>query len=310
MIRVRPSFYDRFFCKASRCRHNCCIGWEIDVDPETASVYQTVGGAFGKELAEKITQGEIPHFTLCPDGRCPFLNEKNLCRIIQTLGEETLCDICALHPRFFNDFPGREETGLGLCCEETVRLLLEERTLSFIEESEDGGEERDEWIERLASLRGDLFDILSDTQLPFEKRLERCAQKLGMKLPSFEMHEWIHFFLLLERMEQSWGEMLNDLISGTEIEPDAETFNSPRSGKILSYLLYRHFLAAQTEEETRVLFAFAVLSVRLIAALDARDMKECDEHVRLFSAEIEYSDENMERICAKLRERFAFDDCI
>ena len=72
MIRVRPSFYDRFFCKASRCRHNCCIGWEIDVDPETASVYQTVGGAFGKELAEKITQGEIPHFTLCPDGRCPF----------------------------------------------------------------------------------------------------------------------------------------------------------------------------------------------------------------------------------------------
>ena len=136
------------------------------------------------------------------------------------------------------------------------------------------------------------------------------AQKLGMKLPAFEMHEWIHFFLLLERMEQSWGEMLNDLISGTEIEPDAETFNSPRYGKILSYLLYRHFLAAQTEEEARVLFAFAVLSVRLIAALDARDMTECDEHVRLFSAEIEYSDENMERICAKLRERFAFDDCI
>ena len=29
---VYPDYYPEFRCSASACKHNCCIGWEIDID--------------------------------------------------------------------------------------------------------------------------------------------------------------------------------------------------------------------------------------------------------------------------------------
>ena len=306
MIRVKPSFYDRFSCKGSRCRHNCCIGWEIDIDPDTAAFYKTEDGVLGSELLKKISWEEPAHFILCADGRCPFLDGDNLCRIILQLGEDALCDICALHPRFFNDYPGREESGLGLCCEEVVRLLMEAPELRFTVETESTAEDGDEWVAYLALVRMKLLDSLRETDQALPLRLDRCANTLKMALPIFDLREWISFFLQLERMDQNWGVMLERLKHLAGSAPDVNTLNDPRYGKILSYLLFRHFLTAETEEDARLIFAFTVLAVVLIAALDESDPKERDEHLRLFSAEIEYSDENMERIFAKLRERFAF----
>ena len=66
---TRPSFYDSFSCIGEACKHNCCIGWEIDVDDETAELYASVGGGFGKELSEKIVNEGGRHFCLQPDGR-------------------------------------------------------------------------------------------------------------------------------------------------------------------------------------------------------------------------------------------------
>ena len=83
------------------------------------------------------------------NGRCVFLNEKNLCQLIVELGDESLCDICREHPRFYEDFGVRQEAGLGLCCEEAVRLLLEhEMPLKFeMMELEDGSQKSEtyEW---------------------------------------------------------------------------------------------------------------------------------------------------------------------
>ena len=64
MLTVRPDFYDDFQCLASRCRHSCCIGWEIDVDADTLAAYQTLEGPLGDELREKIDPGPTPHFRL------------------------------------------------------------------------------------------------------------------------------------------------------------------------------------------------------------------------------------------------------
>jgi lysine-N-methylase len=30
-----PKYYLDFACIADRCKHSCCIGWEIDVDADT-----------------------------------------------------------------------------------------------------------------------------------------------------------------------------------------------------------------------------------------------------------------------------------
>ena len=36
MQNAYPDYYPLFHCIADRCRHNCCIGWEIDIDSRTA----------------------------------------------------------------------------------------------------------------------------------------------------------------------------------------------------------------------------------------------------------------------------------
>ena len=121
-----PDYYRDFKCSAGDCKHSCCIGWEIDIDSETADYYKSITGEFGKRLAKNIDFTEDGGvFHLCENERCPFLNEKGLCDIILNLGEESISQVCDDHPRFRNFFESRTEIGLGLCCEAVAKLVLE-----------------------------------------------------------------------------------------------------------------------------------------------------------------------------------------
>ena len=130
---VKPSYCNSFQCIASRCRDNCCIGWEIDIDEETDRFYRNVTGDFKRRLEDGISRDGTPHFRLQgKKERCAFLNDDNLCDIFIHLGEEHLCGICREHPRFYEwyeEIPGLmdwTESGLGLCCEEAARLFVSE----------------------------------------------------------------------------------------------------------------------------------------------------------------------------------------
>ena len=119
-----PFYYKEFQCIGGVCKHNCCIGWEIDIDSDTYQKYQGISGNLGNRLKEHISIEDTPHFILQNGERCPFLNDKNLCDIILEKGEDFLCQICSDHPRFRNFFTNCTEVGLGLCCEEAARLIL------------------------------------------------------------------------------------------------------------------------------------------------------------------------------------------
>ena len=299
MIRVRPSFYDGFSCRASRCVHSCCVGWEIDIDSRTAAYYATVKGDFGRELRAGISE-DGSHFILRDDGACPFLRIDGLCRIILHLGEEALCDICAEHPRFYNCYPGREECGLGLCCEETVRLLLEERESFSISDEDDGAhEDTDPWREKLASVRKEIFSIVQNRECGLEEAIRAVCKLSEIQPPPFDSAKCAAFFLSLERMDESWTEQLKKLEAsplGSELGlPDDE-----RYARVFLYLLFRHFITASDEDEARRLLCFCITGTRLIASLDRTDPGKRNEHIRLFSAEIEYSDENVRKICSVL----------
>ena len=125
MQNAYPDYYPLFHCIADRCRHNCCIGWEIDVDGDSLAAYDQIGGEMGERLHKCIDRsGEMPHFLLGEQERCPFLNGKNLCDLILYGGEGMLCQICTDHPRYRSFFSERTEIGVGLCCEEAARLIL------------------------------------------------------------------------------------------------------------------------------------------------------------------------------------------
>ena len=297
MKTIKPSFYDDFFCLASACRHSCCIGWEIDIDEQTAALYASVDGELGAELKRAIAADPQPHFLLTPDQSCPFLRADKLCRLYLELGEDSLCDICTLHPRFFNSFPGREEAGLGLCCEEVVRLLLSTSAEPFLIEEDDGlADATDPRVEQLADLRGELLEQLLDSSKPFFQRLDSFRQRCGIDAPHFSGEKWKAFFLSLERMDEAWTTALCllDRVGEQELR---DTLREERYSRILCYLLYRHLINAETPAQERGILRFCLIGTMLVAALDAADPAQRDEHIRACSAEIEYSDENVEKIC-------------
>ena len=120
-IRV-PEYFVRFRCIADKCLDSCCIGWEIDVDDDAKAKYAALDTPLGREIVEKTSHGCFP---LKKDGRCAFLDDKGLCRIISALGDGYLCDICREHPRYYGVGNGIFDGGLGLGCEEAARMILE-----------------------------------------------------------------------------------------------------------------------------------------------------------------------------------------
>lgn len=142
----RPSYFKDFHCISSKCTDSCCWHWEIDIDDDTLRYYNQVPGDFGRRLRESILPpnektGEPAHFIQDKRERCPFLNSCNLCDIFLQLGEEHLSCICTHHPRYYDWLVDGQEAGLGLCCEEAARLILQKTgypTFELIEETGDG----------------------------------------------------------------------------------------------------------------------------------------------------------------------------
>ena len=289
---IKPDFYDDFRCIASACRHSCCAGWEIDIDEDTADYYAELPGDIGDALRAHISVEPEPHFVMTDDGRCPFLRGDGLCRLILTLGEDALCDICAEHPRFYNFTGGREESGLGLCCEEVVRLLYSsDAPLGFIveddgEPDEDSPQENENYI-----LREKIFRELADRTRPLHRRMAAACALGGTEMPPLDLPSWAEFYSGLERMHESWGTAL-DSLRGI----NAFTVPSlPRYERLAAYFVYRHFDSSET-------LRFAMLSTVIVAALDSVSPPEWhEENLRMYSEEIEYSDENIKIICEALK---------
>ncbi len=287
MLIIEPDFYRDFSCTADLCRHSCCVGWEIDIDEDTARYYRSVTGAIGEKLRANITSGNSPHFLLSGEERCPFLQSDGLCELILQLGAGSLCEICREHPRFYNWLPGREERGLGLCCEEAVRLLLSgtgslRLLYSGTREVQDSP---------LITLRDTVLQLLADGSCSLEQRMENACSAAGTRMLPFFVSLWKDFFLSLERLDECWTAALHGM-------ENRQISDSTAMERIAEYFVFRHMASAETVEEAQLLLQFSFLSTRMISSVDA----PLAEAVRMYSSEIEYSDENIDRILVRIRE--------
>ena len=135
-IRV-PDYYDNFKCIAGACADTCCAGWQVDVDDASYEYYKSIQGEFGDRLHSVMIDGKKGaegQFRIRPDGRCPFLNDENLCDLYAALGEEALCVTCDQYPRYTTEFGNLRETGIALSCKTAAELILKEnRTPGFKE---------------------------------------------------------------------------------------------------------------------------------------------------------------------------------
>ena len=301
MQTVFPDYYKDFHCIAGACRHSCCAGWEIDIDPDTLAFYQTVPDEMGKRLRENISREGDPHFLLVEGERCPFLNRENLCDIILTLGEEHLCGICADHPRFRNELPGRVETGLGLCCEEAARLILSRKAPLTLEITGEAAQE-----DAIIALRDRLLLLLQDRSRSIPWRAQALLDACGAVLPDWTIARWAETFLALERLDEQWTGVLHFLReNGDRADfPGFDRCMAQRQEEyeqLLAYFIYRHFSNAPDLTEAAARAAFAVLAYRLLYTAGCAvwtktgsfPFRQQTELARLFSSEIEYSEENL-----------------
>ena len=281
MKEVFPNYYRKFKCIADKCKHSCCIGWEIDIDEDTMDLYNSLGGDFAERIRGSI-EGKVPHFVLKEDECCPFLNKNGLCDIICELGDGALCDICYLHPRFSNFYEDFTETGLGLCCEEAARIILTEEEKFDIPLPES--------IENNEFFRGrkEAFDILQNRKITVLERLKKLARKYDLNF-EFSNEELYDFYMSLERLDKNWENELEKL-KNAECEDIFERENLQIFFEQLAcYFIFRHF-------EKGV--GFALLSCWVLGAICSacQSFEQMLDSVRMYSSEIEYSEENLEKI--------------
>lgn len=291
-----PDYYSDFKCIADKCRHSCCMGWEIDIDEESLVRYDHIEGSFGEKLRANICRDDDgAHFVLRGvEERCPFLQENGLCEMILNIGEENLCQICTDHPRFRNFLSDRTETGLGLCCEATAELIMhreEKMKLVCID-----GEEQGKPV--MVKMRKMLFDILQDREFSTAERMENLCDIMMLELPEKSFSEWCDFYLELEIMDAEWAELLDRARKSSD---RGAALTDLCLEQLAVYFIFRHFIGNEDDGVIPERALFAVHAAEFINELHIRLPEYPEtELARLYSAEIEYSEENLNAVLDEL----------
>ena len=309
MLFVTPSYYKKFRCIADRCSDNCCIGWEIDIDPDTAAYYRAVGGAFGERLQRNISSDSV---FILQNERCPFLNDKNLCDIMITCGEEHLCQICRDHPRYFEWYADRKEGGIGLSCEEAARLILTTDEVTYdVTEVDEDPEEADEVLYRLLYEQrirllemldntdrsaADIFCSLLDSAFVLQMQIDGNAPEQSAVTDYVpDLSALTSLFFDFEPIDAQWKNRCASVLNA-----DSHAFSpcTPQENAFLinlcRYFLWRYFLKGVFDGEVLSKVKFAVVSALFIRILcDGKtDLHTWVNSSKLYSKQMEYSDEN------------------
>ena len=294
------NYYRDFKCIGSSCTHNCCIGWEIDIDSETHKKYMGIKGDLGEKIRNSISDSDTPHFITGNDGRCPLLDENNLCRIIKELGEENLCQICADHPRYKNYLSGRMEMGLGMCCEVAAKLILTQKEKAEFIPLNDDGENSDD--KDFLDYRESILNILQNRTVPLDARIKN----LNIPIPSLTFNELFEIYSDLERLDDAWENSLSYIKNLSSINENLFKDEKWQFAfeQLIVYFIHRHLYNGFCDFRKDSVILFAILSTKLLAGIctgfynehGKLTIEDFISFAREYSAEIEYSDENMEKL--------------
>lgn len=369
MILRVPDYFGEFECTAGWCKDSCCIGWEINIDEETAEYYESVQGELGDRLHEAMYESEDGDisFHLGKKKRCPFLNGENLCDICIHLGEELLSEVCTEYPRFSLWYADVQQKCLSLSCEEAGRILFsKEEPVEFVEmelpgevefgeEFDEGGNE-DDWSNKkvfLEQTQTEAIAILQDRSKSIEVRMKEYLSYLtwiqekinrtdvdeGESLaytdeelnedisvmdfallePTFEQYEKrMDIFKELEVLDEEWESVkkkLQDKLSSSTYNDYFLAFSTSDAyldrdyENLLVYFTFRYFMNSYYNMDV---LSYGKLAVVFTMMLRDMDMVRFDENggafsradrvdtARIFSKEVEHSEENVEYVREEL----------
>ena len=289
-----PNYYKSFSCAANKCRHSCCIGWEIRIDEKTCEKYASLSGRYSENIRKSISKEDVsPHFALLKNGRCPHLDKRGLCRIITEYGENFLSDICREHPRFYNATKRGVEVGIGASCEEAAKFILASDGYNiFLEIGTSECEDEPPKFDTLP-YREKLFSILSDESTPYTERLETVYREFSVSPRNISDEDFKSIISSLEYMNSESKDVFLSYSSLTKPAPEYAPFLK----RALCYFIFRHCTAAVCEEEFKAALGFSLFCERLLASAkrEAGFAGLCDLFRRI-SEELEYSEDNTDVI--------------
>ena len=286
-----PLYYQNFRCIADRCRHSCCIGWEIDVDEDTLAFYNTLDGDYADTIRASIEGEDTPHFALAEHDRCTHLDKRGLCRIISTYGEDALCDICREHPRFYHDTPHGKEVGLGLACEAACSLILFSDDFDKMVEIEELDGTPDTNVFDATVLRARVYALLGDHSLSYEERFARISAEFGVSPAIRSDNAWCELLAGLEYLDEEHLGLFMLYGSDADVLPEQKAWLC----RALAYFVYRHCSAAENAQDFAASLGLAMFFERLLASLIAAGHDALDA-ARIISEELEYSEDNTDTI--------------
>lgn len=304
MKRYEFNYSKDFKCIADKCKHNCCIGWEIAVNKASTKKYELLK-VNDARFENCVLNGA---FNMQSNGRCPFLDNDNLCHVIKNYGEKALCRTCKTHPRFINFWSGMTETGLGLYCEEAGRIVLSSKQkmkLSLVKK-DNKKPTLSPFEKKAIAFRNKVVKIIQDRKLTVLERISSLKPLYDIDLNKKSFDEWLNLFKSLEKLKTN--DFSFDKITAVNfLEPD-ESF-ALNYEQLLSYLAFRHLSRAIDQLDLRVRLAFVVLSFNMINAIFLKGDKTFSnfvESVRFYSSEIETSDDNIYKILDQIESLVSF----
>lgn len=330
MILRTPSFYSRFLCSANKCTDTCCIGWEIDVDPKTRAKYKKWG-------IDSILEDD--HIKLAANNGCPLLQGNGLCGVICQFGcngtdldkngESVLGDICREHPRFVEVYGDIMEKGVGLCCEESVKLVLDNKNnwltqghFNFIEqEIDDTPDEMPEGAEEarnaILAEREYIFEILADDSVALRNRLIELLDftdsvsgadnsEKPKTLPLGEIwNAWIDILGEGESYGPAWDSACEKIRAAKPSERK-NIFTDNDGARIIAYMIFRYYAKSLFDGDNLSKVKFAIFfwiilknfGLQIAGDSIADPAKNAStpqiDAIKLFSKQTEYSDEIMD----------------
>ena len=142
-IVLSPSYMNKFKCIGEKCSDSCCVGWNIEIDKKSYQNYRKcTNKSFRVNLDLKIkrnrksnSDSNYAKIILNEDnGKCPFLNEENLCDIYINMGQQYMSTTCSAYPRSHNKVNNILEESLTLSCPEAAKLVLDNESIMTFEE--------------------------------------------------------------------------------------------------------------------------------------------------------------------------------
>lgn len=321
MVKIQPDYYENFNCLMGECPSSCCEMWQIVIDEKSLDYYKNLDTEFGKHIQGEIEYCDGEYFFKVHNGRCAFLNEKNLCDIHCNIGQEHMANTCRKFPDFTVENKDCLITGQSLSCPYVAREIV---THSGKVEFLSTGKCSNPYENTLLDIMYELIEGVYETTSPISEKakmlLSTACKKQEELFENFEIEEfyipednktiWDYCDTLnsLTFLTEEWEEKVGSLSNFEYNDEDEKDFlkylgtRQQEYEQILVYFIYRYFFTCAGDGNIFLPVKFSVICLRIIymtglLAYKNKGSFSVEEQIRLcytFSKEIEHSEENME----------------